>query len=103
VLAVSPSLAVNSMSGLETTLFGALLIAGTWLGTQSIVSGRWRGAGMAFAAAALTRPEGAMAFAAYVVAQAISTWWPVLVGDGSAAREAARSGMARQILPDVAL
>ena len=45
VLAVSPSLAVNSMSGLETTLFGALLIAGTWLGTQSMVSGRWRGAG----------------------------------------------------------
>ena len=58
---------------------------------------------IAFAAATLTRPEGAMAFAVYVVAQAISTWWPVLVGGGSSAREAARSGMGRQILPDVAI
>jgi len=67
------------------------------------VSGRWRAAGVAFAAAALTRPEGVIVFAAYVVGQLASTWWPTLVGGGSAAREAARSGMARQILPDVAI
>jgi hypothetical protein len=100
VLAVSPSLAVNSMSGLETTLFGALLVAGTWLGTESIVSGRWRGAGVAFAAAALTRPEGAMVFAAYGMAQAASVWWAALVGSGSAARELARRSNARQLLLD---
>ncbi|MBI2962864.1 MAG: hypothetical protein HYY35_03855 [Deltaproteobacteria bacterium] len=64
LLAVNPAHALNAMSGLETLLYGAALTAGVWLDLSS-ARGRWRGAGFAFAAAALTRPEGAFIFAVY--------------------------------------
>ncbi len=72
LLAVSPAFALNSMSGLETTLFGALVSCGVLLGTASAARGRWLGSGIAFGAAALTRPEGALLFAIYWSAQALS-------------------------------
>ena len=48
-IAVSPSYAVNSMSGLETTLFGLCITSGVLLGAISAQQGSWRGAGVAFA------------------------------------------------------
>ncbi len=68
LLASSPSFAVNSTTGLETTLFAALLTAGAYLGTRSLAEGRWLGAGAAWAAAALTRPEGIFIFAVFQAA-----------------------------------
>jgi arabinofuranosyltransferase len=70
LVALAPSYALNSTSGLETLLFGSCLLAGVYLGTRSAASGRWRGSGVLFAAAALTRPEGALLFAVYWLTQA---------------------------------
>jgi hypothetical protein len=70
LIALSPTWALNSTTGLETTLFGFLLGLGTLLGLQADRDRRWRGAGFAFAAAALTRPEGAFLFAVFWLARA---------------------------------
>ncbi len=70
LVALSPSYALNSTSGLETPLFGGCLLAGVYLGTRSAATGRWQGSGLLFAAAALTRPEGALLFAIYWLTQA---------------------------------
>jgi arabinofuranosyltransferase len=72
LIAVSPSYAFNSMSGLETTLFGLSVTAGVLLGTIAAQQGRWRGAGLAFACAVLSRPEGVLIVAVFWCAQAIS-------------------------------
>jgi arabinofuranosyltransferase len=72
LVAVSPAYALNSMSGLETTLFGLCLTAGVLLGTIGAQRGAWYGAGIAFAAGVLTRPEGIALFAVYWCAQGIS-------------------------------
>jgi len=74
LLAVAPSFTVNTVSGLETAFFSALLALGVLLGLRAGEDGRWRGAGLAFAAAALTRPEGPALFGAYAVAQAAVAW-----------------------------
>jgi arabinofuranosyltransferase len=71
--AVSPSYAINSMSGLETTLFGLCITAGVLLGTIGAQRGTWCGAGIAFAAGVLTRPEGIAVFAVYWCAQGVSS------------------------------
>jgi hypothetical protein len=72
LIAVSPSYAINSMNGLETTLFGLSVTAGVLLGTLAAQQGVWRGAGVAFACAVLSRPEGALIFAVFWCAQATS-------------------------------
>ncbi len=58
---------------------------------------------MAFAAAALTRPEGAMVFAAYGVAAAVSTCWPALGGGCTVEREVAGRGTSRLVLFDLVI
>ncbi len=63
-LAASPAYALHACNGLETTLFGALLISGVMLGESADERHRWRGSGAAFAAAILTRPEGILIFGA---------------------------------------
>ena len=59
LLACAPGFAINAVSGLETTLFGALVV---W-GTYGFATGRPRAGAAALALAALTRPEGPLVFA----------------------------------------
>ena len=72
LVSVSPAFAVNSVSGLETTLFGACVTAGVFLAALGARRDRWCGSGLAFAAAVLTRPEGPLVFAVHWVVQAAS-------------------------------
>jgi hypothetical protein len=58
-----PPYALNSTSGLATTLFGFLLILGLYLAIRGEERRAWCGAGIAFAALVLTRPEGPYLFA----------------------------------------
>jgi arabinofuranosyltransferase len=90
LLAVAPSFVLNSVSGLETAFFALLLTLGVLLGTVAAGDGRWRGAGVAFAAAALTRPEGPALFAVYAVAQAAASWSGATRDGLTAPREIAR-------------
>jgi hypothetical protein len=105
LVAVNPSYALNSTSGLETTMFGLYVTAGCLLGVQSVERRRWSGAGVAFAAAALTRPEGPFIFAVYWLAQALLTTPSLL----TLARAVASGGLVaatrfpkftRHLLPD---
>ncbi len=73
IVAVSPAFALNSVSGLETTLFAAAIITGLTLGASSPQGRRWWGVGLAFSAGVLTRPEGILIFAAYWSAQVLLT------------------------------
>ncbi|MEP0845403.1 MAG: hypothetical protein HRF50_01120 [Phycisphaerae bacterium] len=67
--------ALNSTSGLETSLFAFWIALGLWLVQRARDAKRWRGAGLAFALAALTRPEGAWCFAAVFLARLIIADW----------------------------
>lgn len=69
-VAISPSFAVNATSALETGMFAFLLTLGVFLGLRETDDGRWRGAGIAFALALLTRPEGSLLFAVWWCASA---------------------------------
>lgn len=51
-----------------TMEFAALLLAGIVLQFRERADGRWRGSGLAFAALAVTRPEGVYAFAVFTFA-----------------------------------
>lgn len=57
LLAGSWPLAINTMTGLETVFFGALLTGATLLLVQEQDELRYRGSSVVFALAALTRPE----------------------------------------------
>lgn len=63
LVATNSAFAVNSTTGLETTMFAAWITLGLVLTDLGHERARWRGAGVAFALAALTRPEGAIVFA----------------------------------------
>ena len=76
--AASPGFAQNSTTGLETTLFAALIGAGVCLGIRTVGDRRWHGAGVAFGAALLTRPEGAAVFASFWCVAAVSVLRPTL-------------------------
>lgn len=67
--------ALNSTSGLETTLFAFWIMLGLLLVERARSAKRWRGAGLAFALAALTRPEGAWCFAAVFLARLVIADW----------------------------
>jgi arabinofuranosyltransferase len=69
LVAVSPAYAANSTNGLATTLFGFFLILGVSLSLRAERRGRWCGAGLAYAALLLTRPEGSFLFAVVWLAQ----------------------------------
>lgn len=72
--------AFNSTSGLETTLFSAWIVLGLWLLQKGRDEQRYRGAGIAFALAALTRPEGAFIFAAVYLGRLIAAEWRTSAG-----------------------
>ena len=64
LFASRPMLALHAMGGLETSFFGALLVAALWLrwrGETEGHTGNWASAAM-FGLAALTRPEGVLFF-----------------------------------------
>jgi len=63
LVAASPAYALNSTSGLETTLFGFLLLLGIVTALRAEARDRWAGAGLVFGAMVLTRPEGSYLFA----------------------------------------
>jgi arabinofuranosyltransferase len=68
LLAATGGYAAWSMGGLETQLFTALLVAGTWLYFREHLGGGaplW--SALCFAGAALTRPEGTLLFALTVL------------------------------------
>jgi hypothetical protein len=67
LVAIFPGFALNSASGLETSLFAMLIALGVWRALLGERSGRWAGAGLAWAAAALTRPEGLAVFGVHTV------------------------------------
>ncbi len=69
LVAIQSGFALNSTTGLETAMFAAWIAGGLWLAEKAEQDGRWRGAGVLFALAALTRPEGAAAFAVFWVAR----------------------------------
>jgi hypothetical protein len=75
LVAASPAYAVNSTSGLATTLFGFLLILGVTLSIRGQLRGSWCGAGIAFAGLVLTRPEGAFLFAIAWLGMALAVGW----------------------------
>ncbi len=60
LLVVCPALAMHSVNGLETAPYAACLALGALLLLRAESKGRWAGAGVALAAAALLRPEGGM-------------------------------------------
>lgn len=64
LVATNSALALNSTTGLETTLFSAFVTLGLLLGLLGRHRQRWRGAGLAFALGVLTRPEGTLVFLA---------------------------------------
>jgi arabinofuranosyltransferase len=86
LVAVNSGFALNVTSGLETTLFSALLTLGLVLLAPD---GAWRGAGFAFALAAWTRPEGAFLFGGVLLARVAAGEW--------------RSGARRHLVVDTAV
>jgi hypothetical protein len=64
LLATQSGFALNSTTGLETTLFSACIAGGLWLAQEGEDRDRWRGSGALFALGVLTRPEGLPVFAA---------------------------------------
>lgn len=73
----SAPLAAAAMTGLETTLFAALLTLGLWALAVEQRSGRFRGAAALFALASLTRPEGALLAGAAAAGSLAASRWRV--------------------------
>jgi hypothetical protein len=103
LLAASPAYAVNSTSGLATTLFGFLLILGVYLSIRGEQRGSWCGAGIAFAALVLTRPEGAFLFAAAWLGMALALGWELRSARRSGEASAARPFPVRRLALDAAI
>lgn len=72
IVAADAAFALNSTTGLETTLFAAAIALGLWLDQKARDQRRWRGAGLLYAFGALTRPEGAGVFAAVALARLVT-------------------------------
>ncbi|MBU0639830.1 MAG: hypothetical protein KKB50_13260 [Planctomycetes bacterium] len=75
LVATNCAFAFNSTTGLETTLFAGWIVLGLWLGQLAADEQRWRGAGVAFALATLTRPEGLLVFAAALLGRLLAAEW----------------------------
>ncbi len=73
-VAASPGFAVNSTSGLETTLYSLLITLGVLSGEAVGRRGAWLASALAFSAALLTRPEGSLIFGVYWIASALHSW-----------------------------
>ena len=65
IVAVNPAFAVNSTSGLETTMFSFLLLLGMYLAAIEEIKQAWRGSALALGAAILTRPEAILLVGIY--------------------------------------
>ncbi len=75
LLAVQPSQTVHAAGGLETSTFALLLLLAVWLRTGTSRTARADvGSGLVLAAAALTRPEGALVFGLLEIADAFAAW-----------------------------
>ena len=72
LVALDCAYALNSVSGLETALFSALVMLGLLAASRPDSKPRFPGAGAAFALAAWTRPEGAVLFAAVVLGRLVA-------------------------------
>jgi len=98
LVAAAPAFALNSTSGLETTMFGFLLMLGVAASLRAEARGRWCGAGLAFAAMVWTRPEGSFLFACSWLALASA----LLLRNGSAGYDGAilRRPEVRRLLLD---
>lgn len=79
LLAVSPSYAVNSVSGLETAFYGFALALGVYLGVRR-PDVRGHASGIAFAVAAVTRPEAIAVLAMWALVRVLA---PILDGERS--------------------
>lgn len=75
IAAGSSGFALNSTTGLETTLFSAAVLVGLACTQAAQDASRWRGAGVAFALAALTRPEGVAVFGVTFTARLLTGEW----------------------------
>ncbi|MCZ2399456.1 MAG: hypothetical protein LC135_06235 [Phycisphaerae bacterium] len=80
LVATNSAFALQSTTGLETTLFSGLVMLGLWLDARARHSRRWQGAGLMFALAALTRPEGAAVFAAAWAGALLTGEWRQAAG-----------------------
>jgi len=67
LVAVTPGYALNCASGLETGPLALWVTLAVYLGIRAEVDGRWRGAGIAWALAVLTRPEAVAVFGVWAV------------------------------------
>ena len=65
IVAVTPAFALNSISGLETSMFSFFIMLGVFMDTLSRCRRKWLYAAAAFCLAGLTRPEGFLLFAVY--------------------------------------
>ncbi len=75
IVAGNTAFALNSTTGLETTLFAFWIALGLWQLQAASDRRGWRGAGLSFALAALTRPEGAWIFGGVVAARLVLAEW----------------------------
>jgi len=75
LIATNSAFVLNTTTGLETGLFAGWIALGLWLGELTRRSARWCGAGVAFALAGLTRPEGPAAFAAAFGGRLLAGEW----------------------------
>ena len=71
LVATQAGFALNSTTGLETTLFAAGIAAGLSLAQYAEDMNRWRGAGAAFAMVVATRPEGAAVVGCVLLARLV--------------------------------
>ena len=65
IVAVAPAFALNSTSGLETSMFSFFIVLGVFVDTMEEFRGQWLGATVAFCLAILTRPEACLLFGVY--------------------------------------
>lgn len=72
LLAINPAFAVNCASGLETSLFGFLLLVGVTLTILETQPVRRLGSGLIFGLAILTRPEGIFLFGCFALCRFIT-------------------------------
>jgi len=75
LVATNSAFVVNSTSGLETTLWAAWISAGLYLLLKTQDQQRWQGAGIFFALAVLTRPEGSTVYGVVFLARLLIGEW----------------------------
>jgi hypothetical protein len=104
LVVASPAYAVNSTSGLATTLFGFWLTLGVYLSIRAEERGVWCGAGIVYAGLILTRPEGLFLFGVACLGTALAVFWGRRCAPGPGEARVLRSrAAARRLLTDAAI